>query len=563
MVFIRIIFIISIVTGFTACKGKKGSDGGGEAPAVEEQDSSELTPEAEFVAICEDDTNAEYMIANYFRKELSYRSGAEYSCQQTYDYYNSVSAFGQDPKFVTLIGLEELQTVDEEFKAINELFKELGDDGFADLSIMRFFGNLESIGIFTTGAFDWESISYLSNLNYMEVIESGLESIPESWEQLKNLNELSLQSSSLKDISNLSLIPSLVALELISTQVTDFAPIGKNTSLGFLILQENGITAIPETWKDLDLLQSLDIFGETNLTDISNLTDMSSLIQLRMIDTAAADFSSMAGNPSLKALILRNSGITSIPAGLTSLEALDVRDDKLTNIDNITSASELLFLVLSNNTIANVLPIGNLSKLIQLVIGGTGIDGDVNNPGITTIPAEWVNLTSLVDLIIHTEQSLDMTNINIISLPSENLATLQLIDVGLQTLTDISGFTSLFGLNISGNPGIDLGVLPVPVGLEILFVNDANVIAIPAEVANLTSLNTFFAANNALTSVAPLVGINTLDVRKDELGNDLKDELGNVINDRIDFSGNNITECPTVGDADAITHFCSELLGVQ
>lgn len=542
MVLPRIVVILAMIWAINACKGSSGSKNEEENAAATD-DSTELTLKEQFVNICQDESHEEYKVANFFRQELQVRNGGlDFSCEQTFDYYNTSSTIlSVEPVFVVINALDP---------SLENLFVALGEEGFSDLSILRFFGNLELMQILVPDQFDWESIGLLENLQRILIVESpSFTSIPESWENLTNLSTLEIQAPSLEDIGNISKIPSLTGLALISTAVTDFSPIGSNATLQVMQFADNGIESIPESWKDLDALQLLIIASEPSLTDASNLTEMESLLQLEIEDTAIADFTPIAGNTNLASLTLINSGITSIPAGLSNLQVLQVIEDKLTDITNIESATNLLAVELSGNTIpeASLTVFGGLTSLIQLVIGDTGIEGDINNPGITAIPAEWQNLSALEILYIHTEQTLDMTNAALLS--SANMAGLFLLDVGLTVLTDITALDNLQLLDVSSNSGLDLNLLPLPTSLNSLVINESALTAIPVEVSLLTNLSLFYAADNNLTSVAPLAGnVNLKEI----------DPFGNP---GVDFTGNNIVmdeeSCPTTGASAAITAFCS------
>jgi len=173
-----------------------------------------------------------------------------------------------------------------------------------------------------------------------------------------------------------------------------------------------------------------------------------------------------------------------VGAGFVALEAIGLG---ITNLSGLEFALDLEFLDLSNNSITDVSPLGDLTNLTYLDLGS----GDPSES--EEIPDQDFNFIT------------DIT-------PLSPLTSLEYLNLaGNRSLTNIgtlSSFTSLTFLALAHNPISDFSALSSLTNLERLgLVNCGVTDADLANISGLTGLLTLFAPGNSLTTLAPLAGI--------------------------------------------------------
>ena len=239
------------------------------------------------------------------------------------------------------------------------------------------------------------------------------------------------------------------------------------------------------------------------------------MTEIEFSQTAVTDFSGLGNLPGLISIVLSQSGITSIPASwsaLTSLEVLILQNEAITDLTNLSGVPSLVGFEISNAPVASLDPIASLVNLDVLIAGGVGM---------TAIPASWSALTNIGSLILHTETAFDMVDVSQFT----NLVRLDLIDLGIAALSDISALVNLQLLDISGNENIDL----------------ANINLVPANLA------TLILQANGLTAVPPLgtlTALSGLALDGNELLADYSALNGNTTIRRLTLAQNGITDIP-------------------
>jgi hypothetical protein len=170
-----------------------------------------------------------------------------------------------------------------------------------------------------------DSISRLTNLTYLNLVENELTELPESIGKLINLTELDLQYNQLAQLpESIGKLSNLTALDLYCNELIK-APesIGHLTNLKKLDLGENQLTEIPEFIGKLSKLTSLRL-SENQLTElpefIGNLTNLHYLYLAGNKLTGLPK--SICKLTNLTQLDLRNNPIKSLPTELSHLREI-------------------------------------------------------------------------------------------------------------------------------------------------------------------------------------------------------------------------------------------------
>jgi Leucine-rich repeat (LRR) protein len=120
---------------------------------------------------------------------------------------------------------------------------------------------------------------YCTTLKRVEFFREGITSEDLiSLQRITNLNELSIVSGGVSDITPLADLTNLQALWLVFNEITDITPISKLINLNRLFLQYNQITDITPLAELFDLME-LSIF-DNQITDFSPLSQLKSLRHL-------------------------------------------------------------------------------------------------------------------------------------------------------------------------------------------------------------------------------------------------------------------------------------------
>lgn len=117
----------------------------------------------------------------------------------------------------------------------------------------------------------------------------------------------------------------------------------------------------------LTKLESLQMGGVV-VSDLSALSNMKSLISLSIFNgEQALDLAPLAGLTSLQALTLRNNEITDITPlkGLTNLTYLDLEGNQITDVTPLTGLTKMNRLFLSNNPITDFQPLAEIRAKLE------------------------------------------------------------------------------------------------------------------------------------------------------------------------------------------------------
>lgn len=230
---------------------------------------------------------------------------------------------------------------------------------------------------------------------------------------------------------------------------------------------------------------------------------------------------------------------------LTNLEELELQNNRLKSIPNISGLQSLVFCDLGGNELTSLEGIERLKFLQKLHVYHNRLPSlpeeitaltnlgalQVNNNALKSLPKKIGKLSSLYYL--------NFAHNHLPSLPEEiqtldNLERLRLEHNELNSLPKgIGGLSSLYYLNLGGN---HLRSLPKEIGnlgsLENLRVRNNALTSLPEEIGNLGSLEVFDASGNELKALPEQIGnlksLEELNISKNQLPSIPNKSIGNL-----------------------------------
>ena len=169
------------------------------------------------------------------------------------------------------------------------------------------------------------------------------------------IRKLDVSFNEFKTLRGIDHFPRLRQLNAYCNRLTDITDAQYCTSLTHLLIQQNGITAIPHAFQSLKNLRELRLDGN-GLESISNLQNCSAL---RVVDLSFNNLSSLAGISglqSLRELRANNNKITSLKQlkALPSLVELQVSNNLLTSLDGVQQLQTVETIYADHNRIATL-----------------------------------------------------------------------------------------------------------------------------------------------------------------------------------------------------------------
>lgn len=262
---------------------------------------------------------------------------------------------------------------------------------------------------------------------------------------------------------------------------------------------------VPSDAKDISDLRHM-IFVEDLAIDsvpsgqLSYLSNLSNLVSLQIRNTAVStdDLKLIGALPNLQNLTLSGCGL-STAAGLetaTSLVYLDLSQNTIRDLTPMETITGLQTLILNHNAVNDLTALSNLKELRMLDVGYnllSSISPIFNCPALTNLNAESNTLTSLTGI--------------------EKLSSLQILNLAGNTLSDLSPLAGCIGiqeLNASENFLTDITPLSALNQLQILNFSRNNVTALP-DFETSCALITIDGSHNQLTSLEALEGLENLN----------------------------------------------------
>lgn len=250
---------------------------------------------------------------------------------------------------------------------------------------------------------------------------------------------------------------------------------------------------------------------EGAITRLDDILQMKNLSELTLAgEQMITDYSGLSSLPVLRTLTLRSCGINDTTfkaiASNTMLISLDLSQNTISDITQISGMNNLSYLSLSNNMIADFTPLSALTSLKTLDIS-KNLASDIS--ALST-------LGHLNELKADNNQITDFSPVCSLS----SLARLDLSDNQIMVVPDMARLTALTELDLSGNNVANLVPLAVCGSLDSLDIS-RNAVYDLAPLSNLR-LTRLIASDNHIPSLAPVASMRQLKIL-DVSGNYLSD----------------------------------------
>lgn len=321
------------------------------------------------------------------------------------------------------------------------------------------------------------SIKNLTALKNLNLKDNNFKTLPDSLIALQQLRELNLEH-------NAYLYDDEVYDRLKYMQVEDLNfsasgllglnnKIGEVKSLKELDLSVNDIKVFPESFKQLNNLQELNLSQNFNLDKEKVVAALALLPQLTELDLSQCLIENLPVD------IGKLTALKKLNLKANRLSALPITFGSLVNIEEL----DLGYLEMGTrmNKITDLGPgFGNLKKLKKLDLAGNSL---------TTLPDAFSNLTAL------TELNLNLNKLAAFPLAITPLTQLKKLDLGLNDISvlpaDIARLSQLETLNVDGN-----------------FFNrsDKKITLLPAEICQLKNLETLSLKDNVIEQLPDCIG---------------------------------------------------------
>ena len=441
------------------------------------------------------------------------------------------------------------------------------------------------------------SLSRLISLTDLNLSDNRITSVS-SLSGLTSLTDLNLSNNSIRDVLPLAVLSSLETLNLEGNtgitnavvlyrlrpkaRITGVTVPDPSTVVAFtnaaleaavrtalriprghpiLPTGEKGLDTLPRltaTRKGIDNLTGLEgataltylDLGDNAIVNLSPIADLSSLTHLDVAGNEIATLGSPRFLTNLVNLDLGQNAIVTFPTlldtDLPKLVTLDLADNKIADVSELSNLSVLETLDLRNNVVEDVTPLSTMTSLKRLYLRGnmnltnvkllvklketsrTSID--ITLPRPVTFRDEYLaarlrealnslsTLTLQDDDLIFPEDMEMLTTftasgaeiVNLTGLETATgLATLNLSDNQIVSLSPLARLTELTELNLSSNSISSLSSLSRLTGLTTLNLN-MNRISSVSSLSKLEALQRLELADNSISSLTALVGLSSL-----------------------------------------------------
>ncbi|MCY4057141.1 MAG: leucine-rich repeat domain-containing protein [Gammaproteobacteria bacterium] len=385
---------------------------------------------------------------------------------------------------------------------------------------------------------------------------------------LTSLSRLDLSNNKVSDLEPLSNLRSLIDLGLSDNRISDARPLAGLSSLIDLGLSGNGIS-------DLAPLTGMGSLSGLELSNnaISDLTPISLLTRLRDLDLSnngIADIAPLSGLTSLQTLHLSGNGIANLSplAGLALLDTLGLSNNRISEVSVLTGLASLRFLHLSDNGISDLSPLAGLESLHTLHLSGNGIADLRPLAKFGVLEVLHLSDNEIWDLRplagLDEVEVLHLSNNRISDLtPLEDLRDLDIVELSNNRISDLTPLSRLrlLTLRLAGNQIAD--VSPLRTGSLLVLDLSGNEITDVLPVASHLSLLSLDLSDNRITDpsvLSALLFLNILDLSDNRI---TAARLVNVLLQRLDLSGNEVSNASSLRSAPALRHLDLSNNGIE
>ncbi|MFV0395295.1 MAG: leucine-rich repeat domain-containing protein [Coprobacillaceae bacterium] len=270
---------------------------------------------------------------------------------------------------------------------------------------------------------------------------------------------------------------------------------------GFMTINKISVSADSiDTWMpDVNLQQAVAEALTMNVEDITK-ADMKNLTSLTAIEKRISNIQGLEEATNLISLDLSNN--TSLPSNKNTIS-------DITPLSNLTSLTSLK---LKHNLVSDISVVANLTSLTSLGLGGNQI--------VDISPIS--GLTSLTELGFYTNQVTDISPIKDLT----SLTILKLNVNNIQSIAPIEGMVALTNLELSSNQITDITPIRNLTALSYLNLTNNQINDItPLKTHMDNNINIAVENQNIILENISIAQINTVHTQK----NIVKDEHGNII----------------------------------
>ena len=260
------------------------------------------------------------------------------------------------------------------FKKLKQLY--VSRTGIKDYSFIKNIPTLEGIDFSEN---DIQDISFLKdypNLKLISAAGNNIENI-DVLKNLANLESLNLDNNKIKDISALKDLNHLRAVSLENNNITKLDALSNKNELERLFLSNNSGLELA-TLKN-DSLEQLTV-NNTNIRDLSVVANLPKLKKIVANDNKITTLSHLKNAKILESVEVNNNKIDSLDFENSTITSLEIKNNKLEDINNVHKLPALENLDASGNKISEF-PSNKQNKLINLTVNNNTIRSleNVNN----------------------------------------------------------------------------------------------------------------------------------------------------------------------------------------
>jgi len=318
----------------------------------------------------------------------------------------------------------------------------------------------------------------------------------EGFENLFHLEWLTLENSSLTDLSPIQALPNLKLLNLIAwDQLRNLNSLGHGQKLESIIIQDCKSISDLNSLVHLRSLNDLHLSNDPQIRDLNPLTKivklthlvisrlpgvdlgpiatLQNLTSLRVWNVTISDTGIFEGLKNLKWLRLASTKISSLDflSGLTELTEFGITDEQVNDLEILSKLPKL-----TRVTVSDLRLITHLPHLKEISIGGTKINdlGPLSNffklERLHMQHCEVTDLSPLAELptvILLNANGLKVSNLN----PLKNFTKLRTLYISNTLVTDLrplANLENLKELHLRGTPVKDLSPVKGIKGLKII-----------------------------------------------------------------------------------------------
>ena len=264
------------------------------------------------------------------------------------------------------------------FKKLKQLY--VSRTGIKDYSFIKNIPTLEGIDFSEN---DIQDISFLKdypNLKLVSAAGNNIENI-DVLKYLTNLESLNLDNNKIKDISALKNLNNLRAVSFENNNITKLDALSNKNELERLFLSNNSGLELA-TLKN-DNLEQLTV-NNTNIRDLSVVSNLPKLKKIVANDNKITTLSHLKNAKVLESVEVNNNKIDSLDFENSTITTLEIKNNKLEEINNINKLSALENLDASSNKISEF-PSNKQDKLINLTINNNVIRSMENINNLTAL----------------------------------------------------------------------------------------------------------------------------------------------------------------------------------